>query len=51
MCVIGAFANKQQLRCMADKAVWLLSEGFERNIVKLNLIDYMDVPFDKASPV
>ena len=37
MCVIGALSDQQQLRCMADTAVWLLSKGFKWNIVRLGL--------------
>lgn len=33
MRLFGTVPHKQQLRCMADKTIWLLSEGFEWDIV------------------
>ncbi|KAJ6377970.1 hypothetical protein OIU78_028242 [Salix suchowensis] len=35
MRVLGALSDQQQLRCMADTAIRLLSKGFKWNIVRL----------------
>lgn len=51
MRILGAFFDQQQLGCMANKAVWLLSEGFERNIVRLVFVDIHMVLSGKASSV
>lgn len=49
MCVLGAFPNQQQLGCLADTAVWLLSESIEWNTVMLEFIDNHLILFKKAT--